>query len=87
MIIYAPQYFQKIANENPITERALTNIMRQARSAAVEGYFGVSKHWNNSVHKISSKTQREYIKSVLVTMGYTNVKIKKYSFTISWGEG
>lgn len=86
MILYSPKYLQKIAEENPITERALHNIMRRARLAAQEGYNGVSDYWDNSVHKINSKSQREYIKSILVTMGYTDVKIKKYSFTISWRE-
>jgi len=86
MIIYAPKYLRDIANEHPITERALKNIMFQARTAAAQGYFGVSDHWNNSVHKISSKAQREHIKSILITMGYTDVKIKKYSFSISWEE-
>lgn len=87
MIIYSPKYLQKIAKENSITEYALTNIMRQAYSAAQEGYSGVSNYWNNSVHKIDSKSQREYIKSILISMGFTNVKIKKYSFTISWESG
>lgn len=86
MIIYAPSYLQKIANESPLTERALNNIMRQAHNAAQQGYFGVSDFWNNSIHKINSKAQREHIKSVLVIMGYTDVKIKKYSFSISWEE-
>jgi hypothetical protein len=86
MIIYAPKHLQKIAKENPITERALANIMHKAHCAAIEGYFGVSDYWNDSVDKINSKAQREYIKSVLITMGYTDVKIKKYSFTISWEE-
>jgi hypothetical protein len=84
MIIYTPKYLQKIATESPITERALANIMRQAHNAAAQGYFGVSNYWNNSIHKIRSKAQREYIKSVLIAMGYTDVKIKKYSFTIGW---
>jgi hypothetical protein len=86
MILYTPKYLQKITEENPIVERALHNIMRQAHCAAREGYNGVSDKWDNSVHKINSKSQREFIKSVLVTMGYADVKIKKYSFTISWRE-
>ena len=84
MILYTPKYLQKITEENPIIERALHNIMRKAYCAAREGYNGISDNWDNSVHKISSKSQREFIKSVLVTMGYTDVKIKKYSFIMSW---
>jgi hypothetical protein len=86
MIIYSPKYLQKITKESPLIERALNNIMRQAYDAAQQGYDGVSNYWNNSIHKIHSKSQREYIKSILITMGYTNVKIKKSSFTINWGE-
>ena len=86
MIIYSPKYLQEIAKASPLIERALKNIMRQAHNAAQQGYDGVSDYWNNSVHKIHDKSQREYIKSILVTMGYTNVKIKKSSFAISWSE-
>ena len=86
MIVYTPEYLRKIADRSPLMERALANIMRQARNAAQQGYFGVSSSWNESIHKISSKSQREYIKSVLITMGYTDIKIKKYSFSISWEE-
>lgn len=84
MIIYTPEYLREIANRSPLMERALTNIMHQARNAAHQGYSGVSSFWNDNIHKISSKSQREYIKSVLITMGYTDIKIKKYSFSISW---